>query len=180
VYFEGDEQTYLRHQQAARGEPGSARRTARNVVRVGLSGEEGYPHEGELDFLDNQVDPGTGTLRARAVLANGDRRFTPGLFARVQLVGSTPEPTLTIDDKAVLTDQDRKYVYVLGSDHTAVRKDVVLGRMVDGLRVVESGLDAGDQVVVSGVQKIFFPGMPLEARPLDAAAGPAPAVASSH
>jgi multidrug efflux system membrane fusion protein len=180
VYFEGDEQTYLRHQQAAQGEPGSARRTARNVVRVGLSGEEGYPHEGELDFLDNQVDPGTGTLRARAVLANGDRRFTPGLFARVQLVGSTPEPTLTIDHKAVLTDQDRKYVYVLGSDQTAVRKDVVLGRMVDGLRVVESGLAAGDQVVVSGVQKIFFPGMPLQAQPLDAAAGGAAAVASSH
>jgi multidrug efflux system membrane fusion protein len=180
VYFEGDEQTYLRHQQAARSERGDDARNARNVVRVGLSGEEGYPHEGVLDFLDNQVDAGTGTLRARAVLDNADRRFTPGLFARVQLVGSTPEPTLTIDDKAVLTDQDRKYVYVLGSDNTAVRKDVVLGRMVDGLRVVESGLAAGDQVVVAGVQKIFFPGMPLQATPLDEGAGRAPAVASSH
>ena len=180
VYFEGDEQTYLRHARQAREEGQDNPRNARNPVRVGLSGEAGYPHVGVLDFLDNQVDPGTGTLRARAVLDNSKRLFTPGLFARVQLVGSRPEPALMIDDKAVLTDQDRKYVYVLGDGHTAVRKDVVLGRMVDGLRVVESGLAAGDQVVVSGVQKIFFPGMPLDAKPLEDAAGPAPAVASAH
>ena len=180
VYFEGDEQTYLRHARQAREEGQDNPRNARNPVRVGLSGEAGYPHVGVLDFLDNQVDPGTGTLRARAVLDNSKRLFTPGLFARVQLVGSRPEPALMIDDKAVLTDQDRKYVYVLGNGNTAVRKDVVLGRMVDGLRVVESGLAAGDQVVVSGVQKIFFPGMPLDAKPLEDAAGPAPAVASAH
>ena len=178
VYFEGDEQTYLRHNQQARDDGRMGPRKARNPVRVGLSGEVGYPHVGELDFMDNQVDPGTGTIRARAVLDNSDRVFTPGLFARVQLVGSQPEPALMIDDKAVLTDQDRKFVYVLGQDNTAVRKDVVLGRMVDGLRVVDSGLSAGDQVVVSGVQKIFFPGMPLQATPRDDANGAAPAVAS--
>jgi multidrug efflux system membrane fusion protein len=178
VYFEGDEQTYLRHNQQARDDGRMGPRKARNPVRVGLSGEEGYPHVGELDFMDNQVDPGTGTIRARAVLDNSDRVFTPGLFARVQLVGNQPEPALMIDDKAVLTDQDRKFVYVLGEDNTAVRKDVVLGRMVDGLRVVDSGLSAGDQVVVSGVQKIFFPGMPLQATPRDDATGAAPAVAS--
>ncbi len=179
VHFEGDEQTYLRYNQAARdaGRPGV--REARNTVRVGLAGEEGYPHEGVVDFLDNQVDPTTGTIRARAVLDNSDRAFTPGLFARVQLVGSTTTDTLLIDDKAVLTDQDRKYVYVLGADGTAQRKDVVLGRLVDGLRIVDSGLAVGDQVVVSGVQKIFFPGMPLAPQPAggDAAAA---AIASAE
>ncbi len=180
VYFEGDEQTFLRHARQAREDGQADSRIDRNPVRVGLSGEAGYPHVGLLDFTDNQVDPGTGTIRARAVLDNSERVFTPGLFARVQLVGSQPEPALMIDDKAVLTDQDRKYVYVLGEASTAVRKDVVLGRKVDGLRVVESGLAAGDQVVVSGVQKIFFPGMPLDAKPLDDAAGPAPVVASAH
>src|SRR5688572_6613980 len=139
VYFEGDEQTYLRYNEMARdgGRPSS--RDARNPVRVGLASEEGYPHKGVVDFLDNQVDPSTGTIRARAVLDNTDRVFTPGLFARVQLIGSEPESALLIDDNAVLTDQDRKYVYVLGADNTAVRKDVTLGRIIDGLRVVESG-----------------------------------------
>jgi multidrug efflux system membrane fusion protein len=177
VYFEGDEQTYLRYNQQARdgGRPSS--RDSRNPVRVGLAGEEGYPHAGVVDFLDNQVDPTTGTIRARAVLDNSDRVFTPGLFARVQLIGSAPEQALLIDDKAVLTDQDRKYIYVVGADNTAQRRDVVLGRLVDGLRVVESGVDAGDQVVVSGVQKIFFPGMPLAPQPV-AAAPDADAVAA--
>ena len=154
-------------------------RDRRNPVRVGLASEEGYPHAGVLDFLDNQVDPGTGTIRARAVLDNSDRQFTPGLFARVQLIGSEPEQALLIDDKAVLTDQDRKYVYVVGAQDTAQRKDVVLGRIVDGLRVVESGLEPGDRVVVSGVQKIFFPGMPLDPKPAGAVAT-GEAVAALH
>jgi len=180
VYFESDEQTFMRHDQRAREEGRDGSRDARNLVRVGLAGEDGYPHAGELDFMDNQVDPRTGTIRARAVLDNGDGLFTPGLFARVQLVGRRPEPALVIDDKAVLTDQDRKYVYVVGEGNTAQRKDVVLGRMVDGLRVVQSGLSEGDQVVVAGVQKIFFPGMPLEAKPVDEAAGLGLAVASAR
>jgi multidrug efflux system membrane fusion protein len=179
VYFEGDEQTYLRYARQARANGEAGARGASNPVRVGLAGEEGHPHVGVLDFLDNQVDPRTGTIRARAVLDNAERLFTPGLFARVQLVGNQPEAALLIDDKAVLTDQDRKYVYVLGEGSTAVRKDVVLGRMVEGLRVVESGLAAGDQVVVGGVQKIFFPGMPLDARFVDGVVGEATAVASA-
>jgi membrane fusion protein, multidrug efflux system len=150
VYFESDEQAFLRD--------GT---TAQSRVRIGLADESGYPHEGIVDFVDNQVDPATGTIRARAVLPNPDRRFTPGLFARVQLEGDARAKALLIDDKAVLTDQDRKYVYVLGKGNQAVRKDVVLGRTVDGLRVVESGLSAQDTVIVNGVQKVFFPGMPV-------------------
>jgi multidrug efflux system membrane fusion protein len=150
VYFESDEQAFLRDGTASQ-----------RHVRVGLADEKGYPHEGIVDFVDNQVDPATGTIRARAVLANPDRRFTPGLFARVQLEGGARAKALLIDDKAVLTDQDRKYVYVLGKGNQAVRKDVVLGRSADGLRVVESGLGAQDVVIVNGVQKVFFPGMPV-------------------
>ena len=158
VYFETDEQTYLGYNQLARD---GNRERGDNAVRVGLANETGYPHEGSVDFTDNRVDPTTGTIRARAVLRNPDRMFTPGLFARVQLEGSKRAPALLIDDKAVLTDQDRKYVYVLGPKNTALRKDVVLGRMADGLRVVTSGLAPTDKVIVGGVQKVFFPGMPV-------------------
>jgi multidrug efflux system membrane fusion protein len=158
VYFETDEQTYLRYQDLARkGE----RDSERNPVRVGLANETGYPHTGTVDFIDNQVDPATGTMRARAVLRNPDRYFTPGLFARVQLPGSGEFRALLVDDKAVLTDQDRKYVYVLGAQNKAERRDVVLGAQINGLRVVQSGLKPGDKVIVGGVQKVFFPGMPV-------------------
>jgi len=177
VYFEGDEQSYLRYNELARkGE----RADTRNPVRVGLANEEGYPHEGTVDFIDNQVDPRTGTIRARAVLRNPDRVFTPGLFARVQIEGSAQFKAMLIDDKAVLTDQDRKYVYVLGPKNAAVRKDVVLGRMVDGLRVVQSGLTPQDKVIVHGVQKVFFPGMPVQPKPIAMGApAPGPQVASA-
>lgn len=159
VHFDADEQAYLRYNELARrGE----RDGSRNPVRVGLANEDGYPHAGTVDFVDNQVDPATGTIRARAVVPNPDRVFTPGLFARVQIEGTGRFEALLIDEKAVLTDQDRKYVYVLGPGNTAVRKDVELGRSVDGLRVVTGGLTAEDRVIVNGVQKVFFAGMPVK------------------
>src|SRR5690606_26009463 len=127
---------------------------------------------------DTHTNPATGTIRARAELPIPDRVFTPGLFARVQVQGSGRFDAMLIDDKAVLTDQDRKYVYVLGPENTAVRKDVVLGRMIEGLRVVESGLAADDKVIVHGVQKVFMPGMPVA--PQDIAMGaPAPSPAQA-
>lgn len=159
VDFESDEQSYLRYNELARkGE----RAATRNPVRIGLANESGYPHTGTVDFVDNRIDNATGTIHARAVLPNPDRLLTPGLFARVQLEGSAEVDALLIDDKAVLTDQDRKYVYVLGPDNKALRKDIVPGRMVDGLRVVSSGLAAQDTVIVQGTQKVFFPGMPVQ------------------
>lgn len=179
VYFEGDEQAFLRYGALARsGELTSARDT-RHPVRVKLSGEEGFPHTGEMDFLDNRVDPHTGTFRGRAVVPNPDRIFTPGLFARVQIPSSGRFRAVLIDDKAILTDQDRKYVYVVGEGGVAERRDIVPGRMIDGLRVVQSGLAAGDRVVVHGVQKIFFPGMELDTQ-LVAMGGPPPSAASTE
>jgi multidrug efflux system membrane fusion protein len=106
------------------------------------------------------------------VVPNPDRVFTPGLFARVQLAGTGRFAALLIDDQAVLTDQDRKYVYVLGAGNTAVRKDVELGRSVDGLRIVTGGLSPQDKVIVHGVQKVFFAGMPVKPQVIEMGAPP--------
>ncbi len=162
VAFEGDERIYLKYQELARDGSRPSSRDARNPVRVGLATEEGFPHQGEMVFVDNQLDPATGTIRARALLPNKDRIFTPGLFVRLQLLGSGTQELLLIHDRAVLTDQDRKYVYVIGPNNTALRKDVTLGVKINGLRVVTSGLKEGDFVVVNGTRKIFVPGQPLE------------------
>ncbi len=161
VHFDTDERTFLHYAELARKGERPSENGAGVPVQVGLVGEEGFPHTGVVDFLDNQVDPATGTIRARALLDNADRAFTPGLFARVRVLGSGQFKAMLVDDKAVLTDQDRKYVYVVDAKHQAQRRDVTLGRTADGLRIVETGLKAGDKVIVSGVQKVFFPGMPV-------------------
>jgi membrane fusion protein, multidrug efflux system len=158
VYFDCDEQSYLRFQQDAHH--GNAVGSG-NPVRVALADEGGFPHVGHIDFIDNSVNPSTGTIRARVVLPNPNHTLTPGLFARVQLQSAALQQTTLIDDKAVLTDQDRKYVYVVGSGNTAQRKDIVLGGVVGGLRIVKSGLSPQDRVIVSGLQLIYFPGAPV-------------------
>ncbi|MBU2049096.1 MAG: efflux RND transporter periplasmic adaptor subunit [Gammaproteobacteria bacterium] len=183
VYFDADEGTFLRYAQMARKGERPSERDSELPVKVGLSGEEGFPHEGKVDFLDNQVTRSTGTIRVRALLGNADRAFTPGLFARVQLLGSGQFQAMLIDDKAVLTDQDRKFVYVVDKDNKAQRRDIQLGRNADGLRIVEQGLKAGDRVIIDGVQKVFMPGMPVQAKAVAmqpvAAPVAAPAVAKN-
>lgn len=161
VTFTGDERAYLRYQELARAGSRESSRDVRNPVLVALANEEGFPHQGEMDFVDNALDPATGTIRARAVLANPDGVFTPGLFARVRLLGESQTDALLIHEQAVLTDQDRRYVYVVGKDNSAERRDVKLGPHVEGLVVVESGLKKGDRVIVNGMRKIFFPGQPI-------------------
>ncbi|MFG3447722.1 MULTISPECIES: efflux RND transporter periplasmic adaptor subunit [unclassified Stenotrophomonas] len=164
VYFDADEGTFLRYAQMARKGERPSERDSELPVKVGLSGEEGFPHSGKVDFLDNQVTRSTGTIRVRALLDNADRAFTPGLFARVQLLGSGEFQAMLIDDKAVLTDQDRKYVYVVDKEGKAQRRDIQLGRTAEGLRIVQKGLAAGDRVIIDGVQKVFMPGMPVQAK----------------
>lgn len=173
VYFDTDEQTYLRYLALARS---GERAASGNAVRVGLANEAGFPHAGTVDFVDNQVDASTGTMRARALVPNPDLLLTPGLFARVQVQAGDDRAALLIDDKAVLTDQDRKYVYVLGPGNAAVRKDIELGRSEGDLRVVTSGLAPDDQVIVSGVQKVFFEGMPVSPQRVASARSPASAL----
>jgi multidrug efflux system membrane fusion protein len=161
VYFDCDEQSYLRFQQSAHSGAGVG---SENPVRVALADEQGFPHAGHIDFVDNQLNPSTGTIRARVVLSNPDHTLTPGLFARVELQSAVPRQAMLIDEKAVLTDQDRKYVYVVGPGNIALRKDIVLGATTDGLRIVKSGLTPDDRVIVGGFQLIFFPGAPIAPR----------------
>ncbi|MFJ3266103.1 efflux RND transporter periplasmic adaptor subunit [Serratia liquefaciens] len=157
VYFDVDEATFLRYQN-------DGRRTAKLPVKVGLVGEDSYPHQGVVDFTDNQLNAGTGTIRMRALLENAERRFTPGLFARVQMPGSAVFNAMLIDDKSIMTDQDRKFVYIVDKDGKAQRRDIEVGRVADGLRIVRKGLSAGDRVIVDGMQKVFMPGMPVAAK----------------
>ncbi|WP_322026856.1 efflux RND transporter periplasmic adaptor subunit [Burkholderia sp. BCC1977] len=164
VYFDCDEQSYLRYN-ARRADP-KHRAIGADQVRVGLANETGFPHAGTVDFLDNRLDPQTGTIRARVRLSNADHTFTPGLYARVQLVSSRDQDALLVDDKAVLTDQDRKYVYVIGAGDKALRRDVTIGRALEGERIVEKGLQSGDRVVVDGVQRIYYPGAQVKPKAL--------------
>ena len=115
LYFDADEQSYLRYTQMARDGKQPSSRNAGNPVQVGLANEEGFPHSGTVDFIDNQLNPQTGTIRARAVLQNKDGQFTPGLFARVQLLASGEYSAILIEDRAVNTDQSQKYVLLLGA-----------------------------------------------------------------
>ncbi|MBU9209401.1 efflux RND transporter periplasmic adaptor subunit [Burkholderia multivorans] len=172
VYFDCDEQSYLRYN-AQRADP-AHRAIGADPVRVGLANEMGFPHAGTVDFLDNRLDPQTGTIRARVRLPNADHTFTPGLYARVQLVSGRERSALLVDDKALLTDQDRKYVYVIGPGDKALRRDVTIGRDLDGQRIVEKGLNAGDRVVVDGVQRIYYPGAQVKPKPQPARADAEP------
>ncbi|MCX3307745.1 efflux RND transporter periplasmic adaptor subunit [Pantoea vagans] len=160
VYFDVDENTFLNYQAMAR--QGQQRHAL--PAEIGLVGEQGFPHQGRIDFMDNQLTASTGTIRMRALLDNQQRQFTPGLFARVRLPGSAQFEAVLIDDKAVLTDQDRKYVYVVDGEGKAQRRDIQPGAMVDGLRIVKSGLQVGDKVIIAGLQKVFMPGMPVTAQ----------------
>ncbi|AKL12450.1 TPA: efflux RND transporter periplasmic adaptor subunit [Kluyvera intermedia] len=164
VYFDVDESTYLHYQNLARSGQGASNNHLALPVEIGLTGEEGYPHQGKVDFLDNQLTPSTGTIRMRALLDNAQRQFTPGLFARVRLPGSAEFQATLIDDKAVLTDQDRKYVYIVDKEGKAQRRDITPGRLAEGLRIVQQGLKPGDKVIVDGLQKVFMPGMPVNAK----------------
>jgi len=159
LYFDSDEQTYLRYSGRAAAEGAHSLHSARLPVYLGLANETGFPHEGRLDFVDNRIDPASGTIRTRAILSNRDRRFTPGLFARVKLVGTQRAPALLVRDAAIGTDQDRKFVLILGKGDSLQYRPVELGKLSDdGLRIVRTGLAAGDKVVVNGLMRVR-PGM---------------------
>ena len=121
---------------------------------MGLVGEQGFPHQGSLDFVDNQVDSRSSTIHARAVFDNKDGRFTPGLFARIKLVANDRYDAVLIDERAVGNDLGKKFVLVLKPDDTLEYRPVTLGTRVDGLRVVEEGLAPADVIVVNGLQHV--------------------------
>jgi len=172
VEFEGDERVYLEHTARARnGTPDDA-----SLVQVGLANEPDYPHQGTVVFVDNQIDPQTGTVRVRALLENDDHRFTPGMFARVKLLGSQTYSAVLVNDSAIGTDQSRKYVLVVGPDNQLEYRAVRLGPIVDGLRVVREGLSPGEVIVVNGLQRVR-PGAVIA--PQLVAMGPRPSHADS-
>jgi multidrug efflux system membrane fusion protein len=150
AYFDADEQTYLRYSRLARSQ--AQANDGASGIFMGLVDEDGYPHQGRLDFVDNQVDPGTGTIRARAVFANPDGRYTPGLFARIRLVGGVDQDAVLIEDRAVGTDLGKKFVLALKPDNSIEYRLVELGPEIDGLRVVRQGLGPDDVIVVNGLQ----------------------------
>jgi RND family efflux transporter MFP subunit len=154
VAFDGDERVYLKYANLGQLRELRGANNVRNVVRVALANETDFPREGELVFLDNQLNPATGTIRARALLDNHDGRLTPGLFARVKLIGSEVRSAVVIDDRAVGTDQDQKFVYVVGKNNVVDYRAVKLGRVFEGLRIVEEGLEPGERIVVNGLQRV--------------------------
>ena len=149
--FDGDEDTFL-------NVGAQARSNRPVVVRVGLANETGFPHEGTLEFIDNQLDPRTGAVRLRATFANADSTLAPGLFVRVQLETGNGTNALTkavlINDRAVGTDQSRKFVFVVGPNNKAEYRLVTLGKTFDGLRIVRSGLQPHEKIVVNGLQRV--------------------------
>jgi len=153
AYFDADERVFLKYVELARQAGGQTRDAS--PVYLGLSSEDGHPHLGELDFLDNQVNPQTGTIRGRAVFDNRDGRFTPGLYARLKLVGSGQYAAALIKDEAVGTDLGKKYVLVLDKDNAVQYRAIELGPKLEGLRIVRQGLAKGEKIVVNGLQRAF-------------------------
>lgn len=181
VYFDGDERTYLKYGKLAREGKRVSSREGRNPVLMGLVTEEGYPHEGYIDFVQNVIDPTTGTIQGRAVFENKQQIFTPGLFARIRLLGSGKYPAVQINDRAVGTDQGQKFVFVVNDKNATEYRAIKLGPIVEGLRVVREGLKPGERIVVNGLQRVR-PGMQITPQMvsmtgLDSAAGSPPAPA---
>lgn len=161
--FEGAESFYLKNlRQDQRGERGSSRDTA-NPVEIQLADESDYRWRGRMVFLDNNIDPNSGTIRAKAVVANPSRFLTPGMFGRARLLGSGTYPAMLVPDEAIVADQSRKIAYVLTRDGKAAQRPVETGPLVEGLRVVKAGLAPTDLVVIEGLARIQ-PGAPVKAR----------------
>ncbi len=130
-------------------------------VRIRLQGEEGYTRTGRIDFVDNALSTGSGTITVRAVVANTDGKLRPGLFGQLQLAASAPRSTILVPDTAIVTDAARRLVYVIGPKDVVQARPVTLGPVIDGLRVIRSGLTAQDRVVVGGIQRAM-PGKPAK------------------
>jgi RND family efflux transporter MFP subunit len=161
IYFDVSENNYIKYKRLAERGVRAGAADVGAPVEVSLPDERGFPHKGKLDFLDNRLDQGTGTLRARAVLPNKDGLFSPGLFARVRVTGTASYAALLLPDEAIGTDQTNKYVLVVGADGTVERRNVRLGPLVDGLRVVREGLAGENWVITRGLQRAR-PGLKVE------------------
>jgi len=161
AYFDADEQTYLKYMKLAKEGTRPSSRDVKNPVYLALANDEGYPHEGHIDFIDNQINPATGTIRGRAVFDNANGNFIPGMFARLKLVGSASYQGILIDDKAINTDLKNKYVLVVDAENKAQYRAVQLGEKLNGLRLIKSGLKADEKIIINGLQRVR-PGAPTQ------------------
>lgn len=164
--FEVDEQSYLEFVQ-----PASLSAGARPSVAMGLSNEQGFPRNGRLSSVDNRLDTASGTIRVRAEFDNTDGRLLPGLYARIRLTGGAQRSAVLIDETAIGTDQDKRFVLVVDENDQTVYRQVRLGALHNGMRVVETGLQAGERVVVSGLQRVR-PGDPVAPNAVQPSAAP--------
>jgi multidrug efflux system membrane fusion protein len=144
--FNADEQTFLKYAAAERGK--------QSPVYMGLMTEDGYPHMGKLSFIDNAMDAKSGTISGRAIFANADGRFTPGLFARIRLVSDASQTVALAPDRAVATDLGKRFVVVVSKDNKAEYRPVEIGPLAGNLRIIRQGLKPGDRVIVGGLQKV--------------------------
>ncbi len=170
--FEIDEATFLKY--ASVGVTNN-KEAATIPVRLAL---DGFPREGHVESFDNRVNNTSGTVRVRAIFDNADGALVAGLFARVKMASPASAKSLLITDRAIGTDQNKKFVIVVGVENKTEHRDVKLGGMADGLRVVEGGLKVGDKIIVSGLQRVMMPNQPVtpEIVPMDGAgAAPIPA-----
>src|SRR5215471_6438265 len=152
--FEGSEADYIRYTRLNSGGQRPSSRDAPNPVRIQLADETGWPHAGKMNFVDNEVNARSGTIRGRAILDNHDLFLTPGTFGRLQLFGGTVD-ALLVPDAAIVADQSRKVVFAVGPDNKIVSKPVTIGGFALGLRVITAGLQPSDRVVVDGLANPF-------------------------
>jgi RND family efflux transporter MFP subunit len=154
AYFDGSEQTYLKLKSTPAG-------TKTPTVRMALANEQGFPHEGRLDFVDNRLNAQTGAIRLRASFDNAKGQFTPGLATRLLLEDPTPYSAVLVPERAIGTDQTKKFVYVVADNGQAQQREVRLGTLRDGMRVVRGAVKPGENVVVDGLQRVI-PGVPVQ------------------
>jgi membrane fusion protein, multidrug efflux system len=153
-YFDVDERSYLKYSRLWREGKRAASREVKIPVDLGLADETGFPRHGHLDFIDNRLDPNTGTMTGRAIFPNPDFTLVPGLFARIRLPGSGQYQALLLPDEAIGSDQTQRFAFVVNDQNTVEYRKVTLGPIIDGLRVIRDGLKPEDWVIVSGVQRV--------------------------
>lgn len=173
VYFDANEQEFLKYQRLAADGTRESSREVKNPVFVALVDEQGFPHQGHMDFVDNRVDPNTGTMRGRAILPNDDLMLTPGLFAKVRLPGSGRYEAILVPDTAINSDQADTFVYVATGEGSFERRDVKLGPIAHGLRIIRNGLDGSEMVITAGMQ-MLRPGSKIEVTESQVEAKPSP------
>lgn len=177
VYFDVDERTVLRLRGRGRREGRGARegdvRALDIPVEVGLAGETGFPHRGVIDFVDNRVDPATGTMQARGVFDNQDGVLAPGMFGRVRVPVGQRDKALFVPDRAIGTDQGSKYLLTVNTQNVVEYRPVTLGVESEGLREVLTGLQPGESVIVDGIQRVR-PGITVVPHPAAAPEAPIP------